>query len=1327
MTVTELPRRVDRWQPARAGILNVWRYYREIFDFSNGRLLLRGPNGTGKSKALELLLPFLFDASLRPQRLSTFGGSERTMHWNLMGEGAGGVTRVGYVWLEFVRDAEAFTCGARLQASKHSTNVTVDYFTTSQRIGPEGLLLDPGDKPLTRAELVEAIGERGEVHSTATDYRAAVRETLFGGLSEQRYDSLMFALLQLRTPKLSQHLDPELLSRLLSGALPPLGEAEVSDLAEGFERLDRQREQLARLDEEVEAARQLADRQRAYVRRILLAAAARVTTGHYEVDKTAAAARDSQQRHDQALEEQRTTERHLADLSERIQGIQSRMEGLKDSDAYQEGPRLADLQKRASEAERVAANAQERAEESRRIAEADAERVTGAERAAHAAETRTREAEAAARRSADDAGMSGTHAELTAVISTDVQQARGLLRAAVRGRRDRIARLRELIDRHSTAVDRRDQAETDLERARSALAEADERRERARQGFDAAVEHQAQRLRQWASELVELEVGDPEELVSRAESRTDVLEHIDDPFRMAGRELDGQHAEVTAQHRNKDIERDALEAELRELRQNVDLPPEAPKSRTTDRAELRGGPLWRLVDFTEGLPESVRANVEAALQDAGLLDAWLHPDGAVEVPGHDTFLHPVSGNAARERDLTEVLRPETESPVPAERIREVLANIAYGGTLPSGHPTAVGADGTWRLADLTGSWDKPVAEHIGTVARQRARERSIAELTERIAAAETKLSELDGQLERLERRRGLLEQERAAVPDDGAVVTAKQEVDNAEAAVAARNDAVEERVATVSTRTQEVGRTAHDVELASSEHELSTERAALAELESRTTALDEEGNRWVDTYVEATNARGSATTARDTAERSRQLAEQRAAEAEAAQREARALREKFDEINSVQGVEHRQVLAQLNELQEQLHTVRTEHEQGTVRQRELAERIGSLNHQHRSDSAAHEQAVATRDEAVARFRVLADGSFPVDAGTDLGDLGTNRAVLEAARGLTARWPNLPHEPRHINAARDRLGETVHSCRQVLAERADLELDSADDVQVLGVTLDGVRVGATRLLDELTADRDRAHENITAEERTLFDRILTGDTRRHLAARIRQANELVDDMNERLRQVRTASRMSVSLAWEMAPDLEPGTKEARDLLLKDPVRLDEADKEALHSFLRGRIEQAKASNTATSWEEQLRQVFDYTKWHRFVVHVDRGRDTDVGWQKLTKKLHGALSGGEKAIALHLPLFAAVAAHYQAVPEAPRLILLDEVFVGVDATNRGQVFGLLASLRLDLMLTSDHEWCTYRELDGIAVHALMTGDGDDAVTTARFVWTGNGWAS
>ena len=298
---------------------------------------------------------------------------------------------------------------------------------------------------------------------------------------------------------------------------------------------------------------------------------------------------------------------------------------------------------------------------------------------------------------------------------------------------------------------------------------------------------------------------------------------------------------------------------------------------------------------------------------------------------------------------------------------------------------------------------------------------------------------------------------------------------------------------------------------------------------------------------------------------------------------------------------------------------------------------------------------------------------------------------------------------------------MHACRTTLNARADLDLETDEDVQVFTALVDGIRVGAAELHDILRRDMERSRNEITDRERELFDQTLTGDTRRHLAARIRQANELVDSMNARLERVRTASKVAVRLVWQVSPDLPAGTRAARELLLRDPVRLTDSDRESLHRFFRDRIEQAKAADTATSWEEQLAQVLDYTTWHRFVVKVDR--DNGAGWQLLTRALHGALSGGEKAIALHLPLFAAVAAHYQAVPEAPRIILLDEVFVGVDSTNRGQVFALLSALDLDLMLTSDHEWCTYAELRGIGIHQLLTDDGDDAVTTARFTWNGH----
>ena len=39
----------SKWQMYRAGLVNFWYYDEEEFHFADGKLLLRGSNGSGKS------------------------------------------------------------------------------------------------------------------------------------------------------------------------------------------------------------------------------------------------------------------------------------------------------------------------------------------------------------------------------------------------------------------------------------------------------------------------------------------------------------------------------------------------------------------------------------------------------------------------------------------------------------------------------------------------------------------------------------------------------------------------------------------------------------------------------------------------------------------------------------------------------------------------------------------------------------------------------------------------------------------------------------------------------------------------------------------------------------------------------------------------------------------------------------------------------------------------------------------------------------------------------------------------------------------------------
>src|SRR5918996_804213 len=75
----------DRYVLARAGILNLYEYDDQVFEPADGRLLLRGHNTSGKTKALELLLPFCLDGDISPRKLDPFARSAKEMKWNLLG------------------------------------------------------------------------------------------------------------------------------------------------------------------------------------------------------------------------------------------------------------------------------------------------------------------------------------------------------------------------------------------------------------------------------------------------------------------------------------------------------------------------------------------------------------------------------------------------------------------------------------------------------------------------------------------------------------------------------------------------------------------------------------------------------------------------------------------------------------------------------------------------------------------------------------------------------------------------------------------------------------------------------------------------------------------------------------------------------------------------------------------------------------------------------------------------------------------------------------------------------------------------------------------
>lgn len=142
---------------------------------------------------------------------------------------------------------------------------------------------------------------------------------------------------------------------------------------------------------------------------------------------------------------------------------------------------------------------------------------------------------------------------------------------------------------------------------------------------------------------------------------------------------------------------------------------------------------------------------------------------------------------------------------------------------------------------------------------------------------------------------------------------------------------------------------------------------------------------------------------------------------------------------------------------------------------------------------------------------------------------------------------------------------------------------------------------------------------------------------------------------------------------------------------------------------------QADDTAGSWLEVLTAALDYRAWHEFGIE----RHQHGKWVPAT----GPASGGERVLAVSVPLFAAASSHYAtAGSDAPRLVTLDEAFAGVDDDSRAKCLGLLHAFDLDVVMTSEREWACYPQVPGIAIAQLSRVDEIPAVLVTRWEWDG-----
>ena len=208
---------------------------------------------------------------------------------------------------------------------------------------------------------------------------------------------------------------------------------------------------------------------------------------------------------------------------------------------------------------------------------------------------------------------------------------------------------------------------------------------------------------------------------------------------------------------------------------------------------------------------------------------------------------------------------------------------------------------------------------------------------------------------------------------------------------------------------------------------------------------------------------------------------------------------------------------------------------------------------------------------------------------------------------------------------------------------------------------GVRIPFGRLLTHLAEEIEELKDLIKAGDRELFEDILANTVSRKIRGKINSSNAWVEKMNSLMGAMNTSSGLKLNLRWrsrtaETEDQLD--TKELVELLKKDYRLMREDEAAKLSAHFRSKVEEARRhardSGGMISFYQVMKETLDYRKWFEFQLFFQKGGERV---KELTNSVFGTFSGGEKAMAMYVPLFSAVVAKYQGGrPDAPRLISL-----------------------------------------------------------------------
>ncbi|WP_243292635.1 TIGR02680 family protein [Bacillus sp. FJAT-47783] len=1347
---------VNKWKMNRAGLVNFWYYADETFQFGDGKLLLRGSNGSGKSVTMQSFLPVLLDGKKSPDRLDPFGSKARKMEDYLLGEKeiTGRDERTGYLFLEYKRKEtdQYVTTGIGLRAKRHKNMDFWGFVITDNRRVGHDLFLYKEERvgantekiPLTKKELETKIGDGGRIVSTQKEYMELVNKYIFGFETLEAYDELIKLLIQLRSPKLSKDFKPTVIYGILENSLPELSDDELRPLSDTIENMDQTKQQLEQLERDEQALDRLCSQYDMYNEYMLGEKAAEYVKAHKALETKKAEEitlkeniKDYQQKlHDCLKEEKklkqekevhieskRQLEKHeVFDMEQEKRDTEKKLADRSDDARKKELAIEGKEQKERQLKESIRQQKDEQYEHERKINDLLEEMETDSGDASFASHAINAEDFKRHLERDFDFSVWKKEAEIYEIHLKDIVSKWEEFNREKQRFEDANRDLGEAQKRLDQTRDDERKWASYVEEEKNTLQEAIIHWLKQYDFFDMDEDV----LQQTAHRIQDLY-----ESYSYEEMRRPFLEKYEN----LKEAYESKKRDRAHQLKLLDIEIEDKKRELESWKQLKDPEPERHAETNEARKELVAKgiafiPLYRAVEFRDSVTEEERERLESALQAAGILDSLI-------VSKQDEHLIPkcdkiLKANPLEKTDqtLANWLIPDLPegSPIMKDDIQKVLASICVNVESTEGK-VSIYSDGRFEIGLLQGHAPKTEVQYIGSQARERFRKEKIRHIEQMIKQLQEKRAEIDQVYNECNQFLEKLEQSFRQFPKDSDVKTAYDNLQHVRHRLKHDDELVQEKDERVKELFRDWEKIRYQLNELTKEMNIeSTKDAYVSAIFSMQSYMKQLNSLQV-TFAKYESNRKHIFSQESNLEEITEDIDSLKGELNVIIHSMEKEQFKLSELNKrLEELGAKDIRRQIQEVTEKLDWIEERlpelqklavkyEKDGEIAQERYKNVIQELHHVEKLLNLSEELFL----DEVRLYYVVEEESEIDDS-------------LELARKIERKFQELLKKETR-SSVHEKLAKSFYKEQQTLVEyrlteelhEKDIKVEEREPITeelaykwnaikekarrtILLMEFKGKRVSPYYVLKAIKHDISTQREVLNETDRELYEEIILNSVGRILRGRIHRAERWVKKINDLMEMRDTSSGLTFSIRWRpktAESEDEMDTKDLVDLLRSDPRLLKEEDMKRVTNHFRSKISRAKelslAEGYGTTLHQVIKEILDYRKWFQFTLYYKRENENK---RELTNHVFFTFSGGEKAMAMYIPLFSAAYSRYQeAKADAPYIISLDEAFAGVDENNIRDMFELVEQLGFNYIMNSQAIWGDYDTVSNLSIAELV----------------------